>query len=392
MRESSLHGSTTSYGRYVSGVIPVESPRALRATLKTLLRDLPEGESFLFLFAPPPLLGLVAQLGDWELSAHHGISVAVAVADGAIHGRHVYGEARTCVLLAGRLLSGRCTMLQVLGESHDRAAIYWSGPPPEDDRPALLVLLVQPVFPHWELFLDQFQQRWPNVTVIGGVVGYFGTEHQPLWCPHSEPETLAVGVLLEGVPFETLVCPGCRPIGPRFIVTKGSGQVVWELAGRPAREQLERVFWSLPPADQQRVRAGLHLGRVIEEQKENFGAGDFLIRNVMGVDPDGGVIVGDRVRVGRTVQFLIRDAAAAASELVERLRTAKERLEPGACLLFSCNGRMRDFYPESQSDPQLAQSVLGNLPLAGFFAGGEIGPVGGKCLLHGFTAVVGLLG
>jgi small ligand-binding sensory domain FIST len=187
----------------------------------------------------------------------------------------------------------------------------------------------------------------------------------------------------------TVVSQGCRPIGHHLIVTKTEGNVVQELGGKPALLQLKAIFDALPTSDQQLVQRGLHLGRVVNEYQDHFEQGDFLVRNVMGVDPnDGTLAVGDFFRPGQTVQFHVRDHTTADEEMRQLLAAVRDDPQsmPRAGLLFTCNGRGSRLFPEPGHDAKLLQEYLGDIPLAGFFAAGELGPIAGSNFMHGFTA------
>jgi small ligand-binding sensory domain FIST len=173
------------------------------------------------------------------------------------------------------------------------------------------------------------------------------------------------------------------------VVTKSEGNVIYELGGKPALLQLKTIFDALPTSEQQLVQTGLHLGRVVNEYQDEFEQGDFLVRNVMGIDPnDGSVAVGDFFRPGQTVQFHVRDQKSADSEMRILLAQARDGSEtrPGGGLLFTCNGRGTRLFPEPDHDAALISEMLGKIPVAGFFAAGELGPIGGKNFMHGFTA------
>jgi small ligand-binding sensory domain FIST len=170
-------------------------------------------------------------------------------------------------------------------------------------------------------------------------------------------------------------------------VTRAERNVLLELAGSPAYARLVEIVTALPPAEQELAARGLQLGIAIDEYAEEHGRGDFLIRGVVGVDDQtGGVAVGDVVEVGQTVRFQVRDAAGAGEDLTELLGGA-EHPARGA-LVFSCNGRGTTMFPSADHDVRAVQSALGAEGVAGFFAAGEIGPVGGRNHLHGFTASV----
>lgn len=202
----------------------------------------------------------------------------------------------------------------------------------------------------------------------------------------------AVGVVIGGkVAVRTLVSQGCRPIGRPMIVTKAERNLIRELGRRPCLEVLREVFEELSEADQERVQGGLHIGRVINEYQDTFRRGDFLIRNVMGADETEGLAITDLVRVGQTVQFQVRDAETADEDL-RSLIDSELNDHAGAsvlgALLFSCNGRGTRLFEEPDHDVSVILERFGPIPVAGFFAMGEIGPVGGQNFVHGYTASV----
>ena len=202
----------------------------------------------------------------------------------------------------------------------------------------------------------------------------------------------AVGIAIEGpgVEVRTVVSQGCRPIGRPMIVTRVESNRVRELGRRPALDVLREQFAELDEAEQDLVRQGLHLGRVINEYQDAFRRGDFLVRNVLGVDESGAIALNDPVRVGQTVQFHVRDAETAAEDLRSLLDDARPDRPPAGALLFTCNGRGSRLFPAPGHDVGAIRERLGPIPVAGFFAMGELGPIGGQNFVHGFTASVAL--
>lgn len=196
-----------------------------------------------------------------------------------------------------------------------------------------------------------------------------------------------VGLTIAGpVGVETVVSQGCRPIGNRFVITRAKENRIEQLGGRPALEVLAETLHSLPEPDQQLLRSGLFLGRVINEYREDFTRGDFLIRNVIGMDQErGSLAVTDYVRPGQTVQFQVRDAASATEDLVDLLGP-QQYDPPAGALLFSCNGRGTRLFPKACHDIGAAKGLMPATPVAGFFAAGEFGPVGNQNFIHGHTA------
>ncbi|MDZ4819689.1 MAG: FIST N-terminal domain-containing protein [Planctomycetota bacterium] len=261
-----------------------------------------------------------------------------------------------------------------------------------------LLLLGEPFSFPADVLLEQLRNERADLPIIGGMAsGGWSPSQNRLILGRTVYDRGAVLVRIHGpIRVRSVVSQGCRPIGRHYIVTKAEQNMILELSGQPAMTRLHEVYETLNDAEKELVRHGLHVGRALSEYQDEFRRGDFLIRNVVGADPKSGAIaVGDYLRPGQTVQFHIRDAASADEDLRELLKS--DSAESGAesvgrraagALLFTCNGRGTRLFPEPHHDAQCIAASLGTIPLAGFFAQGEIGPVGGKNFLHGFTASV----
>jgi small ligand-binding sensory domain FIST len=258
---------------------------------------------------------------------------------------------------------------------------------------SLLIALADPFTFPVDDFLEQVNDGPAGLRIVGGMAsgGQQPGVHRLFLGDRILLEG-AAGVLLQGdLRCRSVVSQGCRPIGKPFVVTKARDNFILELGGRTALEQFRELWKELGPRDQQLVQEGLHVGRVINEYQEAFQRGDFLIRNVLGFDQrTGALAITERVRVGQTMQFHVRDAASADEDL--RLLLQKDAQAqagpPRGALLFSCNGRGTRLFATPNHDAGVVQETLGPLPLAGFFAQGELGPVGGQNFIHGFTASV----
>src|SRR6201996_2079364 len=204
----------------------------------------------------------------------------------------------------------------------------------------------------------------------------------------------AVGASLPDAEIHPLVSQGCRPVGEPFTVTAAEGNLVRELGGRPAMSRLQDLAASLSDEDRELLVQGVQVGIVINEYGGERRQGDFLIRGILGAQPETGAIaVGDEVEVGQTLQFHVRDAESADRELQHILETETTALggqRPAGALLFTCNGRGSRLFPEPSHDTGLMAKVLGDIPVAGFFCAGELGPVGGQNYVHAFTASIAL--
>ncbi len=289
----------------------------------------------------------------------------------------------------------RCTPLHLeLVRTPDGAAI--TGMPDRHVDDAVAVLLGDPFSFPIAAFVQRSNDYLAGLPLIGGVAsGPRGGGSARLFLNgHSVPAG-AVGVVLGGpVAAHPVVSQGCRPFGPPMIVTKAEGNVLLELAGTPALAKLEQIVAELPPAERQAVARGLHIGVAMDEYAEEHERGDFLIRGVVGADSEQGAIaITDVVEVGRTVRFQVRDASAAEEDLQELFsRFRAEKGPVGGALLFSCNGRGRTMFPSADHDVLAVRSGLSTTGVAGFFAGGEIGPVAGRNHLHSFTASILVFG
>jgi small ligand-binding sensory domain FIST len=257
---------------------------------------------------------------------------------------------------------------------------------------SLLVLGDPTSFPT-DLFLGQMNEEHNGQRVVGGMASGIGDAGEcRLLLDDRVLDRGAVGVLLRGdLGLRSVVSQGCRPIGRHMIVTKAQENVINELGGKPPLQQLQQLWNELSPRDQRLFQRGLHIGRVINEYQAEFQRGDFLVRNVLGLDRDTGALaITDHVRVGQTVQFHVRDADTADEDLhaLLHLDVNAHAKPPSGALVFSCNGRGSRLFDQPDQDARTIQKEVGAIPLAGFFAAGELGPVGGQNFIHGFTASV----
>jgi small ligand-binding sensory domain FIST len=268
------------------------------------------------------------------------------------------------------------------------------GMPEREDSDAVALLFADP----WSFPVDGFVERsnaaLGGLPFVGGLAsGAAGRGSTRLLLDGVAVERGAVGALLGGpVGAEAFVSQGCRPVGPAMTVTAADGNVILQLAGAPAVGKLEEILAALDPDSQALAATGLQIGLAMDEYADEHGRGDFLVRGIAGVDDARqGLVVGDLVEAGRTVQFQIRDAAAAHDDLRDGLRRFRESsgidTVEGA-LLVSCNGRGRALFADADHDLQLVREGLSVDGVAGFFAAGEIGPVGGRNHVHGLTASV----
>ena len=320
---------------------------------------------------PPALIGCVAQaivVGRRELEDEAG--VAVWLASGLPAETFQLDFVRTG---SGGVLAG----YQFDQSAHD-----------------LHLLLPDPyTFPS-SLLIEHLNTDLPGTTVVGGVVsGGRGPGDTRLFRDHEVLTSGLVGVRLPGMHGIPIVSQGCRPIGDPYIVTGADGALITELGGRPPLQRLREIIEGLRHDEQELVSHGLQIGIVVDEHAAVPGQGDFMIRSLLGADPSTGAIkIDEVVEVGTTVQFQVRDAAGADKDLRLAVERAAAQLpgRPAGALVFTCIARGRRMFGVADHDASTIEELLGGIPLAGFFAAGEIGPIAGRNALHAFTASMAL--
>lgn len=322
-------------------------------------------------------------VGTIRTLVHPGRLIA-ATAGGVIGGREEVEDEPAVSLWLGSL-GYVPEALRITAASTTAGVAFQGLPHPAATARPTAVLLADPFSLPVPDLLDVVALAERPLPVIGGLASAGLAPGQNRLALDDEVfDDGAVGVVLAGV--ETVVSQGCRPIGSPMIVTQADGHLLVELAGRSALERLEALLGQISPEERAMVTTGgLHLGIVADEHKPAFSRGDFLVRNVVGADRERGALaVGATPEVGTTVQFHLRDAASADEDLRALLNG---RAAEGA-LLFTCNGRGRRLFGDPDHDARLVADMTPLASVAGMFCAGEIGPIGPRSFLHGFTASV----
>ncbi len=336
-----------------------------------------------------------------------------------------------CDVLPHRMLLG-CTAEGVIGGGHEvehRPALALTAARlpnvvvtpfalapdalPDEDAPpaawhAALAVLPDPA-PEFIVLADPFSCRadallagldyaYPRSTKVGGLASAArGPGENRLLLGDAALLDGAVGVALTGdVRIETVVAQGCRPIGRPLQITRCHENLLIELEGQSPLLLIRQMLDTLEGRDRELVSQNLFVGVATDAVLPGGGGGDFLIRNLIGVDAERGILaVGERLRDGQTVQFHVRDARTSGDDLaqhLDRFRAAPAAANARGALLFSCLGRGVHLYGAADHDTDLFRERLGPLPLGGFFCNGEIGPVAGATRVHGYTSSFGIFG
>jgi small ligand-binding sensory domain FIST len=263
-----------------------------------------------------------------------------------------------------------------------------AGIPELGDADAVILVADPHSFPV-DVLLAHLNDAHPGLPLIGGLASA-GPDAALVRGDEAEAGG-AVGVVVRGAKVITCVSQGARPIGPEMAITDAEDGVIRELASQPALERVREAIGELPSQERALAARGLMLGVVVDPNKPDYERGDFLVRAITGADEDSGALsVGADVRFGQTVRLQVRDGAAAHEDLMETLdRAFADRAHiPAGALLFTCNGRGRALFGVPDHDAQVVADALQGVPTGGFFCAGEIGPVGERSYVHGYTATL----
>lgn len=262
------------------------------------------------------------------------------------------------------------------------------------DKPRF-ICLADPATADINALLHGFNEGYKGLPVVGGLASGAVMGAANWLCLNGAVHNDgAIGVALTGnIEFEVIVSQGSRPIGKPFVVTRAEDNVLYEIAGRPALMVVRELLEELSAKDKTLAEHTLSVGIVMNEKKTAFKRGDFLIRNIVGFDPDtGALMVAALLKVGQTLQFQLRDAETSSEDLNLMLEKASSANgHPQGGILVSCCGRGKNFYGTPDHDISAIQNLRGPMPLAGFFANGEISPIGDKNFVHGYTSSLVIL-
>jgi small ligand-binding sensory domain FIST len=367
--------------------VPTQATGEVVGQVLDALGPAAEPPDLALLFVTAPHLGAIEDIAAAVRATLHPRTLLGCTAESVVGNAREIEQRPAVVLWAGHTGSVTPFHARVVQTPDSNALVGW---PEADDAAAVLVLADPFTFPTDDVLRHETEAR-PGLPIVGGLAsGAMAPGGNRLVIDGEIMSDGAVGAVLgPDVDLTAVVSQGCRPVGDPFVITKAEGNIVYELGGKPALERLQDVARALDEEDRQLLARGVHLGRVIDESQATFGPGDFLVRNVLGGDPSNGAIaVGDLADVGSTAQFQVRDAASADDELH---RILDGRVAEGA-LVFTCNGRGTRLFGRPDHDAEIVAEHVPPRAVAGMFCAGELGPVGRKNFLHGFTASVVLFG
>jgi small ligand-binding sensory domain FIST len=342
-------------------------------------------------FAGAPHLGH----GKWILSTvHEQLEPRHLIgcgAGGVVGAGREIEEGPAAVVWAASMPDAKISTHHFEVEQVDAGGYAVLGVPDADELGQTMILLADPYSFATEALLDRLNELRPGMPVLGGLSSASAVGSASLFLDGAVLTGGAVACSVSGVAILPCVSQGAAPVGPEMTITAAERNVIEELASKPAIERVREALAAMDAREQRLAASGLMLGIVIDENQPEYRRGDFLVRPIIAADGEAGTIaVGERVRVGQTVRMHLRDGASADEDLRASLRFQMEALgstRPAGALLFTCNGRGSHMFEVPDHDASAVEDVLG-VPAGGFFCAGEIGPVGGRNFLHGFTATM----
>jgi small ligand-binding sensory domain FIST len=349
-----------------------------------------------FLFLSASWLPQIHEVLDL-VRLHGRIPLLLGSVGGGLIGRSQEAEGVAGMsLLLVRLPEARLTPVLISSEQIEESTgpAYWQmeaglGPEEVDSW----IVLANPFAPDLERWLAEWNVAFPDAPCIGGLSsGGSGQGENLLFLDGKMIDAAVLALAVKGGKIRTIVSQGCKPVGEPFTITQAEDNLVYSLGSRPAYQVLSETFNALSDDEKERARGNLFAGLAASEYVADLKRGDFLVRNLLGADPQtGAVAIGARARTGQTLQYQLRDKITAHADLVDLAKiNGLQGCEPFASLVFSCNGRGHKFFGVPDHDAAILAEIFGPLPSAGFFCNGEIGPIGNASYLHGYTASIAL--
>ncbi len=246
-----------------------------------------------------------------------------------------------------------------------------------------------------ERWIKQWNQAYPGIPTFGGLAAAGPKQDSDTGLFYNDRLISGgIAVALQGdIVVQAVVSQGCKPIGEPLTITQAQRNILLTLGSRPAYQVLSDVYKGLTDLEREQARGLLFAGLAVNEYLEEYKRGDFLVRSIIGADPNSGaVVISADARVGQTVQYQLRDPEVASTELKRLLElVAGSGKPPFAGILCTCIGRGRNLFRKKHHDAGMIESSFPGLPLVGLFTNVEIGPVGDHTFTHGHSASIALI-
>lgn len=370
--------------RFVSRLVTEDRPLEVEAALAGIAATL-DTVHLLLIFASPHFQDALERIARQARGRWPGVRILGCTGGGIIGGDHELEQAPALSLLAARLPGVTIEPFRMRQGDFQVPSVA---------QAAGVILLTDPYTIDSEAVLAALEAAAPGAPILGGLVsGGMRPYDNRVVLDDVVATDGAVGVILTGeLEIEPVVAQGCRPIGPPLFITRAERNVLYSLDNRPAMAVLQEVLNGLEPEERELARQALFIGVLPDATQGRCGPGDYLVRNLVGLDPRSGALtVGARLQAHGVLRFHVRDAAASTAELNHLLGQTTHTPPPAGALMFSCLGRGERLFGVPDHDLDALQAHLGPLPAAGFFCNGEIGPVQGKVYLHAYTCSIALV-
>jgi small ligand-binding sensory domain FIST len=315
--------------------------------------------------------------GDTEVEGSHGVAVLVVSSD--------------------RLQADAFIFESLRGRDDEVASEIAKNNRSRPDKNILTILMPDSYNGQAQQLLQAIHNQIGFSPVIGAgssESGIAGATFQV--CGEKIATNAVAGLHLSGS-FESLIdiTQGCQPITEPLVITKADGNVIYEIDDRPAFEVFASVLRGPLRDDLRRALMYVFVGLPADQQRNTVGAGEYLVRNIIGLDSSNGIIgVADHVREGQSMIFTSRDGQRARDDLGQMLDRQAQRLKgkkPAFGLYFNCCARGASLYGIAGIDSAYIRQVLGDFPLIGMFGGYELAPLGGANHLFAYTGVLALV-
>lgn len=370
--------------------------KAVAAAAEQALADCGGQPTCGFLFVSADWLPQIEEVLDL-IRLHGRIPLLVGTVGSGLIGtsREVEGASGMALLLV-RLPETTLTPVLISSEQIEQStgpATWHAATGLGSDEVDAWIILANPTVPGLEPWLAEWNLAYPHSPSIGGLAsGARENGEHVLLLDGAVTSSAVLALAVKGMKIRTIVSQGCKPVGEPFTITRAEDNLVYAMGSRPAYQVLSETFNGLSDDEKERARGNLFAGLAASEYVADLKRGDFLVRNLLGADPQtGAVAIGAHARTGQTLQYQLRDRITAHADLVDLAENQTEgEGKPFAALVFSCNGRGQNFFGVPNHDALTLTEIFGPLASAGFFCQGEIGPIGQASYLHGYTASVAL--
>ncbi len=251
----------------------------------------------------------------------------------------------------------------------------------KQDLPHVGIIHGDPSNPATPTIIEKISETVPSAYLVGGLTSSNSENYQVA----NEIVQGSVSGIFFSPEVKTVIghTQGCTPLDEQHVITKAERNLLIELDNQPALDVLRDDVGEVLAKDLNKIAGYIFAGLPIEFSD----TGDYLVRNIIGIDEQEKIIaVGDYLYEGSKFMFCRRDGNSARDDMLRMLGTMKSRIQgqPRGGLYYTCLGRGRYQFGDNSEELKMIQDEIGDFPLVGFFANGEIF----NNRLYGYTGVL----